>query len=85
MDISIPVIDGWEVTKILKADPQTRGIPVIALTAHALATDRQKAADVGCDAYLPKPVEPRTVLEEVHRWMDRGTGQQEEEPGSATT
>ena len=74
MDISIPVIDGWEATKILKGDSQTRRIPVIALTAHALATDRQKAADVGCDAYLAKPVEPQLVLEEVRRWMRGSTG-----------
>ena len=55
MDISIPLIDGWEATKILKADPGTSSTPIIALTAHALATDRAKAQEVGCDGYLAKP------------------------------
>jgi two-component system cell cycle response regulator DivK len=75
MDISIPVIDGWEATRILKADPQTKQIPIIALTAHALATDRVKAEEVGCDGYLAKPVEPRRVVEEVTRFLGprRGT------------
>ena len=61
MDISIPVIDGWEATQVLKHDPQTRQIPIIALTAHALASDREKAMEVGCDGYLAKPCEPRAV------------------------
>src|SRR5438552_14744042 len=51
MDISIPVIDGWEATQVLKHDPQTRDIPIIALTAHALASDREKAMEVACDGY----------------------------------
>ena len=72
MDISIPVIDGWEATKILKADPTTAGIPIIALTAHALATDRAKAAEVGCDGYLAKPCEPRRVVAEVERFIGGG-------------
>jgi len=67
MDISIPLLDGWEATKLLKAEEGTSGIPIIALTAHALATDRIKAKEVGCDGYLAKPVEPRKVLEEVKR------------------
>lgn len=69
MDISIPKIDGWEATRILKADERTRRIPIIALTAHALATDRAKAIEAGCDGYLAKPVEPRRVMEEVERWI----------------
>jgi CheY-like chemotaxis protein len=72
MDISIPKVDGWEATRILKADPQTAGIPVIALTAHAMAQDRAKAAEVGCDGYLAKPVEPRRVVEEVQRFLGPG-------------
>jgi CheY-like chemotaxis protein len=71
MDISIPLVDGWEATQILKADPDTREIPIIALTAHALASDRAKAKEVGCDAYLAKPVEPRRVVEEVKRMIER--------------
>jgi signal transduction histidine kinase/ActR/RegA family two-component response regulator len=69
MDISIPVIDGWEATKILKADESTAAIPVVALTAHALAADRDTAERVGCDGYLAKPVEPRRVVEEVQRLL----------------
>ena len=68
MDISIPKIDGWEATQRLKADPETDAIPIIALTAHALEEDRQKALHAGCDGYLAKPVEPRRVVQEVERF-----------------
>ncbi|HEX8906690.1 MAG TPA: response regulator, partial [Longimicrobiaceae bacterium] len=69
MDVSIPVMDGWEATRTLKADPATARIPIVALTAHALLTDRERAREVGCDGYLAKPVEPRRVLEEVRRFL----------------
>lgn len=69
MDISIPLIDGWEATRMLKSDPATAEIPIIALTAHALATDRAKAEEVGCDGYLAKPCEPRRVVSEVERFL----------------
>jgi two-component system, cell cycle response regulator DivK len=69
MDISVPVLDGWRATAILKADQRTASIPVIALTAHALAEDRETAQRVGCDGYLSKPCEPRTVLAEVERFI----------------
>ncbi len=69
MDISIPKIDGWEATQRLKADPGTDAIPIIALTAHALEEDRQKALQAGCDGYLAKPVEPRRVVQEVERFV----------------
>ena len=69
MDISIPIIDGWEATQVLKHDPATREIPIIALTAHALASDRERARQVGCDDYLAKPCEPRTVLATVRRTL----------------
>ena len=72
MDVSIPIIDGWEATKILKADPATSELPIIALTAHALATDRAKAEEVGCDGYLAKPCEPRRVVAEVERFIGAG-------------
>jgi CheY-like chemotaxis protein len=65
MDISIPKIDGWEVTRRLKADPATAAIPIVALTAHALASDRQMAESVGCDGYISKPADPLAVLGEV--------------------
>jgi CheY-like chemotaxis protein len=71
MDISIPVIDGWEATQVLKHDPATKHIPIIALTAHALASDREKAMEVGCDGYLAKPCEPRAVVAEVQRFLGR--------------
>jgi CheY-like chemotaxis protein len=69
MDISIPIMDGWEATRILKADPATSGIPIIALTAHAMDSDRRRAKEVGCDGYLAKPIEPRLVVEEVARFL----------------
>ena len=71
MDVSIPKIDGWEVTRILKADPLTASIPIIALTAHALATDRERANEIGFDGYIPKPAEPRLVLGEVERRLGK--------------
>jgi len=71
MDISIPVIDGWEATQVLKHDPETRGIPIIALTAHALAADRERAMEAGCDSYLAKPCEPKTVVSEVERFIGK--------------
>lgn len=67
MDISIPIVDGWTATEMLKKDPETAHIPIIALTAHALATDREKAYSIGCAGYLSKPCEPRTVVAEVER------------------
>ena len=72
MDISIPLIDGWEATRMLKGDPATSDIPIIALTAHALATDRAKAQEVGCDGYLAKPCEPRRVVAEVEKFIGAG-------------
>ena len=65
MDMSLPVLDGWEATRRLKADPQTRHIPVIALTAHAMAGDREKALQVGCDEYDTKPVEFARLLGKI--------------------
>ena len=69
MDISIPKMDGWEATQRLKSDDTTKNIPIIALTAHALEEDRQKATQVGCDGYLAKPVEPRRVVQEVEKFV----------------
>lgn len=69
MDITIPIIDGHEATRILKADQVTSRIPVIALTAHALAEDRALAAQAGCDGYISKPAEPKQVVAEVWRLL----------------
>jgi two-component system, cell cycle response regulator DivK len=74
MDMSLPVLDGWEATRRLKADPATRRIPVIALTAHAMAGDREKALEAGCDEYETKPVEFPRLLEKVQALLGRPGG-----------
>jgi CheY-like chemotaxis protein len=65
MDMSLPVIDGWEATRRVKANDATRQIPVIALTAHAMAGDREKAMEVGCEDYDTKPVEITRLLGKI--------------------
>ena len=65
MDMSLPVLDGWEATRRIKADPATRAIPVIALTAHAMSDDRDKAYAAGCDDYDTKPVDLPRLLEKI--------------------
>lgn len=69
MDLSIPGIDGWECTRRLKADPATRSIPIIALTAHAMRGDEERARAAGCDGYLSKPISPKKVVEEVRAFL----------------
>jgi two-component system cell cycle response regulator DivK len=69
MDMSLPVLDGWEATRRLKADAATRGIPVIALTAHAMQGDRQHALDAGCDDYDTKPIELPRLLEKIRKLL----------------
>jgi len=71
MDMSLPVLDGWEAAQRLKADPTTRTIPVIALTAHAMTADREKALAAGCDDYDTKPVELSRLLEKMHRLLGK--------------
>ena len=71
MDMSLPVIDGWEATRQLKADDATRSIPVIALTAHAMAGDQEKAFDAGCDDYDTKPVELPRLLGKIDALLAR--------------
>jgi len=65
MDMSLPVIDGWEATRQLKSAPETQSIPVIALTAHAMAGDREKAVEAGCDDYDIKPIELARLLGKI--------------------
>jgi len=65
MDMGLPVIDGWEATRRLKAEPLTRAIPVIGLTAHAMAGDREKVIEAGCDDYDTKPVELPRLLQKI--------------------
>jgi two-component system cell cycle response regulator DivK len=67
MDMSLPVLDGWEATRRIKAADTTRTIPVIALTAHAMAGDRDKAMEAGCDDYDTKPIELPRLLEKIGR------------------
>jgi two-component system, cell cycle response regulator DivK len=69
MDISLPVMDGWEITRLLKANHATRHIPIIALTAHALVTDRTKAFEVGFDDYDTKPVEFARLSEKIENLL----------------
>ena len=69
MDLSLPVLDGWEATRRLKADPATRNIPVVALTAHAMAGDRDKALAAGADDYDTKPVKFARLLEKIERCL----------------
>ncbi len=65
MDMSLPVIDGWEATRRIKATPELRQIPIIALTAHAMAPDRDKALEAGCDDYDTKPIELQRLLGKI--------------------
>lgn len=65
MDINLPILDGWEATRLIRGADQTRGIPIIALTAHALTSDRQKTLDAGCDDYHTKPVEFPRLLNQI--------------------
>ena len=69
MDLEMPVIDGWEATRRLKADPQTHDIPVIALSAHALAGEREKAMAAGCDEFDTKPIEFERLVATVRRLL----------------
>jgi CheY-like chemotaxis protein len=71
MDMSLPVLDGWEATRQLKSEPGTREIPVIALTAHAMAGDRQKALSAGCDDFDTKPVELPRLLTKIEALLQK--------------
>ena len=71
MDMSLPVVDGWEATRRLKADAATRAIPVIGLTAHAMASDRDKVIEAGCDDYDTKPVELPRLLQKIESLLVR--------------
>lgn len=73
MDMSLPVIDGWEATRRIKASDTTRHIPVIALTAHAMAGDREQALAAGCDDYDTKPIELDRLLPKIEKFAGPGT------------
>jgi len=72
MDLSLPVMDGWEATRRLKADDRTRGIPVVALTGHALAGHSKGAKEAGCDSFLAKPCLPDQLVAEIRRMLAAG-------------
>jgi len=74
MDISLPVLDGFEVTRRLKADAATRAIPVLALTAHAMSTDRARALEAGCDEYDTKPIDMDRLLAKIARLLPARAG-----------
>jgi CheY-like chemotaxis protein len=69
LDMSLPVMDGWEAAGVLKADPNTQAVPIIALTAHALSGDKEKALAAGCDDYDTKPVELKRLLGKIEAFL----------------
>ncbi|MGI6850758.1 response regulator [Mesorhizobium sp. 1B3] len=71
MDMSLPVMDGWEATRRIKADPATAGIPIIALSAHAMARDREAALQAGCDDYDSKPVDLPRLVQKIEQLLAR--------------
>ncbi|MFN8384263.1 MAG: response regulator [Anaerolineales bacterium] len=71
MDLAMPEMDGWTATRLIKSDARTGSIPLIALTAHALPGDRQRAMDSGCDEYITKPMDLLDLVESVDHWLSR--------------
>ena len=72
MDMSLPLLDGWEATRRIKADAETASVPVVALTAHAMSGDRGRALDAGCDDYDTKPIDLRRLLEKMQALLPTG-------------
>jgi CheY-like chemotaxis protein len=80
MDLDLPIIDGWQATQQLKADPATQAIPVIALTAHAMSGDREKALEAGCNDYDTKPIEFPRLLGKIQNLLSERTQDSEMNP-----
>lgn len=80
MDLSLPIIDGWEVTRRLKADAALHDIPIIALSAHAMMGDREKALQSGCDEYLTKPLDENLLFAKLVRFLGPRGHHESEEP-----
>lgn len=73
MDMSLPEMDGWEATSVLKADAKTKDIPILALTAHAMDGDREKALEAGCDDYDTKPIDLPRLIEKMNQLLSQPT------------
>ena len=73
MDMSMPEMDGWTATSLIKKEEQTKAIPLIALTAHALPGDRQRAMDAGCDEYITKPMDLDELAEAIEYWINKSS------------
>lgn len=71
MDMGLPILDGWEATRQLKADPETKHIPIIALTAHSMVDDREQALNVGCEEYETKPVNFTVLIEKIEKLVGK--------------
>jgi CheY-like chemotaxis protein len=84
MDMSLPVFDGWEATRRIKASPAMRHIPIIALTAHAMSSDRDRALDAGCDDYDTKPIDLARLLGKVEALLNPARGPKPAEAGGAS-
>ena len=69
MDIQLPILDGYEATRRIKADPALRAIPIIAVTSYAMSGDEEKALAAGCDDFVPKPYSPRQLLAKIHKFL----------------
>jgi CheY-like chemotaxis protein len=82
MDLSLPVMDGWEATRRLKSDERTRGIPVLALTGHALGRHSEGARDAGCDGFVTKPCLPEDLVTEIRRMLEGGTARPRRKGGT---